>query len=202
MEDSTANELYLFSLYFTITTITTVGYGDLSANNHIEQVFCMLMMLLGVIGFSLATSTLTQIMSEYDSSNKKLNEKMEVLKKIYNEYYLPLPLYDKIKKSLTTIFITDMDELNEFMDVLPHGLKIECSLFIHERTYKKIWWLNKQPYSFISFICPMLKPLLCLEDEYIYQDGDEVNSVYFLKEGKVGHVLPRQYNNIKYLDYP
>ena len=50
---------YLTSLYFTVTTITTVGYGDISATNGLEQIFCIFIMLMGVIGFSLATSTLT-----------------------------------------------------------------------------------------------------------------------------------------------
>lgn len=50
---------YLFALYFTVTTITTVGYGDISANNPLEQWFCIFIMIIGVIGFSLATSTLT-----------------------------------------------------------------------------------------------------------------------------------------------
>lgn len=76
-------------------------------------------MIMGVIGFSLATSTLTQLLSEYNSSNKKLNEKMEVLKRVYDEYCLPLELYDRVKKSLTYIFTVDMDELNSFMNVLP-----------------------------------------------------------------------------------
>lgn len=182
-EDEETHSKYLISLYFTITTITTVGYGDISANNPIEQIFCIVIMLMGVIGFSLATSTLTQLLSDYESSNKKLNEKMEVLKKVYDQYCLPLTLYDRVKKSLTYMFTTDMDELNEFMDVLPHGLKIEVSLFIHEKTYKQIWFLQDQAWSFIAFICPMLKPLLCQEGEYVYQDGDEVNSIYFLKEG-------------------
>ena len=86
---------------------------------------------------------------------------MEVLKRIYDEFCLPLDLYDRVKKSLTYMFITDMDELNEFMDVLPQGLKIEVSLFIHERTYKKISFLRGQAWSFIAYICPLLKPLLC-----------------------------------------
>lgn len=86
---------------------------------------------------------------------------MEVLKKVYDQYCLPLDLYDRVKKSLTYMFTTDMDELNEFMDVLPQGLKIEVSLFIHEKTYKKIWFLQNQAWSFIAFVCPMLKPLLC-----------------------------------------
>ena len=29
-------ELYLFSFYFTVTTITTVGYGDISAYTPVE----------------------------------------------------------------------------------------------------------------------------------------------------------------------
>lgn len=141
VSEDAAGRKYLISLYFTVTTITTVGYGDISANNPIEQMFCIVIMLMGVVGFSLATSTLTQLLSEYNTSNKKLNEKMDVLKRIYDEFCLPLELYDRVKTSLTYMFVTDMDELNEFMDVLPQGLKIEVSLFIHEKTYKKIWFL-------------------------------------------------------------
>ena len=126
---------------------------------------------------------------------------MDLLKRIYEEYSLPLDLHDRVKKSLTYMFSTDMDELNEFMDVLPQGLKVEVSLFIHEKTYQKIWYLQNQALSFIAYICPLLKPLLCQEGEYVYQDGDEVTCIYFVKEGVFGNVLPR-HHNIKYLDYP
>jgi hypothetical protein len=34
--DHSIGSKYLFALYFTVTTITTVGYGDISANNPIE----------------------------------------------------------------------------------------------------------------------------------------------------------------------
>ena len=101
-------------------------------------------MLMGVVGFSLGTSTLTNIVSEYESSNKKLNEKMEVLKRVYDEYCLPIDLYDRVKKSITYIYTTDMDELNDFIDVLPMALKNEVSLFVHELTYRKIFFLQDQ----------------------------------------------------------
>jgi hypothetical protein len=80
-----------------VTTITTVGFGDISANNPLEQIFCIFIMLMGVVCFSLATSTLTQLLSEYKSSNKKLMENMDVLKRVYDEYCLPLELYDRVK---------------------------------------------------------------------------------------------------------
>lgn len=40
-------------------------------------------MLMGVVGFSLGTATLTEILAEFDSTNKKLTEKMDVLKRVY-----------------------------------------------------------------------------------------------------------------------
>lgn len=49
---------YLFSMYFTITTITTVGYGDILASNVLERIMCMIIMLIGVLAFSFGTSML------------------------------------------------------------------------------------------------------------------------------------------------
>lgn len=132
---------YLHSMYYTITTITTVGYGDILASNTKEEIICMFIMLSGVIGFSLGTGILTTFLTEDDSMNKKLTEKIEILRRIYDQYSLPLELFDRTKKSLTFIYMDDMDELNEFMDVLPQSLKNEAALFIHEKTYKKIWFL-------------------------------------------------------------
>lgn len=48
------NEKYLTAFYFTITTITTVGYGDISAGTFTEKIGCIFLMLLGVISFSFA----------------------------------------------------------------------------------------------------------------------------------------------------
>ena len=64
-------ELYLTSFYFTTTTITTVGYGDMSGNTSTEKLFCIMIMIIGVISFSLASASLTSLLSNYDTSNAK-----------------------------------------------------------------------------------------------------------------------------------
>ena len=60
---------YLTSFYFIITTFSTVGYGDISATNSIEKVFCIIIMCLGVTAFAAGTSELTNILSSYDQEN-------------------------------------------------------------------------------------------------------------------------------------
>lgn len=60
-------EKYLTSIYFTVTTITTVGYGDVSISTKTEKIFCILSMLVGVISFSFASGSLASILSSIDN---------------------------------------------------------------------------------------------------------------------------------------
>ena len=55
-------EQYLTSFYFTIETVTTVGYGDVSIKTPIEKIFTIFTMLIGVIVFTFASGSLASIM--------------------------------------------------------------------------------------------------------------------------------------------
>ena len=65
---SPPEEQYLAGLYFIVATITTVGYGDLSSKTNAEQAFSIILMLIGVISYSLTISAITTIM---DASDKR-----------------------------------------------------------------------------------------------------------------------------------
>lgn len=85
--------LYMVSFYWTITTITTVGYGDIVANNFAERVFCATMMIIGVISFSFANGSLSSILSQSDQQKAQYISKLEKLHRIQKEYNLPECLY-------------------------------------------------------------------------------------------------------------
>lgn len=54
-------EMYTIGFYWTITTITTVGYGDISAKNTEERILASFIMIIGVIAFSFSTGSLSSI---------------------------------------------------------------------------------------------------------------------------------------------
>jgi len=61
-------EIYTLGIYFVLTTVSTVGYGDVSAYNNGERIFCMALMIIGVSCFSFISGALASIMNTYDSS--------------------------------------------------------------------------------------------------------------------------------------
>ena len=80
--DMSITEQYLSSFYYTITTITTVGYGDISGSTQIEKCFCILIMIIGVISFSFASGSLASIIQNYDSQNAMFQERVQILNRI------------------------------------------------------------------------------------------------------------------------
>lgn len=66
------SEFYFIGVYFTITTITTVGYGDISAHTTGERILCSILMLIGVVGYSYAIGSLSSLMSTLDAKSAKL----------------------------------------------------------------------------------------------------------------------------------
>ena len=79
-------ELYITSYYFTVTTIMTVGYGDITAQSLGEKLLAILLMLIGVVAFSFATGSISSIIANADTAEDKLRAKMEILKEIHVEY--------------------------------------------------------------------------------------------------------------------
>jgi hypothetical protein len=71
LSNSPWNERYLRSLYYTIVTMTTVGYGDIFPQNQSEMILSFLLMLFGsgLIGYSInSIGTILKKMNKRDNN--------------------------------------------------------------------------------------------------------------------------------------
>ena len=61
-------DLYITSVYYIVTTMSTVGYGDISGGTTAERIYCIALMLTGVISFNLISGALGALITNYDSA--------------------------------------------------------------------------------------------------------------------------------------
>ena len=121
-------DLYMISLYWTITTITTVGYGDISGTNMVEMIFCCFVMIIGVIAYGFANGTLASIMTNYDNKSEHYQDKLDILNKAHDIYDLDHDLYKNIKMSIELEDDeNEYEDLNKFVRELPYTLRCEVS---------------------------------------------------------------------------
>ena len=69
-------------MYFTTTTVLTVGYGDITAYSNFEQIFCIFLMCIGGYTYSYTTGILSSIISTSDNKEAFLKEKITTLNDI------------------------------------------------------------------------------------------------------------------------
>ena len=73
------DSIYVVAFYWTITTITTVGYGDITGTNTLERLFSSLIILIGVVAFSFVQGSIASILQNNDPKEVEYNERMEIL---------------------------------------------------------------------------------------------------------------------------
>ena len=71
--------IYFNAFYFILTTITTVGYGDISGSTTNEYLFSMCVEFIGLTFFSFLTGTISVMFSGDQSFESLINARMEEL---------------------------------------------------------------------------------------------------------------------------
>ena len=74
---STSDQI-ITSLYFALTTLSTVGYGDLFPVSQIERVFAVIVMLLGVAFFSFIMGNIMTIVEDQKVKMGILDKKSDL----------------------------------------------------------------------------------------------------------------------------
>ena len=87
-----------------------------------------------------------------------------------------------------------MEEINDFVHNLPPQLRTKVILLTYRETFKKIHYLQHKPANFVTWVCPLLKPQMTMQDNHIYYEGDAIESMFFLQKGAAGFVLPFKIN--------
>ncbi|CDW71411.1 UNKNOWN [Stylonychia lemnae] len=182
--------LIFLLIIFLVMCHVTACYGDIHAYSIGEKYMSIILMIIGVISFSFATGALSNIISNYDASQAQLKEKMATLNDIRTKYLIDPELFDELRKTIKYDHSKNFHDVTKFMNELPYKLKIELALEIHKDIYREIEFFKKQDKNFIVWVCPLLRPFLVSEQDYIYKEGDDI------KERVAGYVIPRFDNTV------
>lgn len=132
LQDSSFSKIYLASLYFNHTTIFTVGYGDILSNNKFERTYNIILMIVGIMLYSFALTSISNIIKNNNEKNKDYENKKEYLNHISTKYIINKELYSKLSRHLSYQKKVDKSNKIEFLNQLPISLRNELILGMHK----------------------------------------------------------------------
>ena len=175
-------DLYLLSYYWALTTITTVGYGDITPRTTLERMYSMVIMLLGILLISFLICIYRSLVSSMVKKQREINEKLDVLKKIKKEFNLGKDIYEKVRKVIEYGQSKDQKEKMNFLRDLPNKMRIELSQIMQDSLIQNLYFFKDQPSDFFAYVTPFLKPAQYSQNDYVYNIDD------FVEESKIRYI--------------
>ncbi|CAM9341876.1 unnamed protein product [Hapterophycus canaliculatus] len=134
LEDAPASQLYVTSVYWTVTTLSTVGYGDIFASTIAERTYCILVMLTGATMYALAIGAVSHIITTVvarHSHSRRIARHAETFIRMHS---LPQYLASEVMRTLNISGETDQmleKRAQNTLELLPMGVRTSVLLCIY-----------------------------------------------------------------------
>eukprot|EP00931_Biecheleriopsis_adriatica_P082729 TRINITY_DN5617_c0_g2_i1.p1 TRINITY_DN5617_c0_g2~~TRINITY_DN5617_c0_g2_i1.p1 ORF type:complete len:753 (+),score=134.51 TRINITY_DN5617_c0_g2_i1:50-2308(+) len=175
---------YLASLYWAMTTLTTVGYGDVTPVSDGGRAFAMVAMAAGGAFYGYILGSITSVVSDLDVESRGYNERMEHLEAWLARHELPTVLNRRLrhhfKKHLRVKGVVDDSSIIQDMS---RDLRSQAAfLIVHERVRTNVMFRG-MPNSALATIVDVLKKTGAYIHETVVNRGDPGVAMFVIAEG-------------------
>lgn len=185
-EGRTQVELYIRALYWVLTTMTTVGYGDIVATTVPQYLFTMVLMILGVGTYGYVIANLSSYFGNIDSARSDFSRKMAIVNAFLAYREIPPDLEKKILSYYNYIWDNRLDHKeDDVINDLPISLKIEVEIFLRQPLISKVPIFQNASPEFKLDIVHYLQIKVYMPGDKIVTKGEKGNSMYFVSKGNV-----------------
>ncbi|MCG3118195.1 MAG: hypothetical protein ALAOOOJD_00358 [bacterium] len=177
---------YLRALYWTIQTLSTVGYGDVTPATNAETLYTMGVMIFGVGVYGYIIGNVASILANIDPAKAQHLANVEKLTAFMNYRNIPPPLQKRIRDYYAYLWEKRMsfDESNVVFS-LPPSLRTDVSLFLKRDIIETVPLFQGAGDAFIREIALQMTPVIFTPGDYIYKAGELGRDMYFITQGTV-----------------
>ena len=189
------NVLYAASLYWSAMTITSIGYGDISASagNALELYICALLMLMAGFAWGNVVAGFVNVVSNLNPERTEFRQTMDELNGFMYEERLPIELQRRLREYFhQTLHLRKTAKQSALMETMSPSLQAEVSWRVNRKWLDRIWFLRGAPFPFLLRLSKRIRPLVLAPSEpappgqlYIINRGLALYGGRVLGAGKV-----------------
>jgi voltage-gated potassium channel len=185
------DESYMLSLYWAITTLTTVGYGDVTPHNDQQMLYSMVVMYLGVGVYAFAIGNIANILRSADMSRAHHVRRIDAVRRFMVERDVPDDIQERVRAYYSYLWETKMgQEEATVLGDLPPSLRAEIALFLNRRIVERVPLFADAPPEFAQALVSRMSHAMFTPGDPILHKGEAGDEMYFINRGRVEVMAP------------
>jgi hypothetical protein len=177
---------YIKATYWLVTTIATVGYGDITPTNNLGRVYAMFMMIMGATIWGILIASASRMMLASDHRKEKRKEKMEALHSFFTHYEIPKPLQGQVIGFYNHLLTQKISEDERaVLAELPAALQGELQSYMNLKPISKVVLFQGVSFTCLSQASKKLEQAFFAPGEVIIKQGEIGQEMYLIGHGSV-----------------
>jgi len=176
--------IYLASFYFCMTTMTSVGYGDISPQSDRERYFCILLEGVGCVIYALIVAILTTVVMSSDANARAMSERLDAISSYVKARGFEPTLARRLRLYFRHFYSQKMaiDEQQILRD-LSTTLRMEVSSFLVSELMGQVSLFRLLSPVHWARILPLLRPCRFSANEIICRQGEYSSEMFIVLAG-------------------
>ena len=188
--DTDTTTYYIRSFYWALTTLTTIGYGDITPYNNIGRIYTCFIMIIGVGMYGIVIGNISRILARADRHKDQSREKISDLLLFIKHYQIPDTLQTAAINHYNHLFskrLSDNDE--KIIADLPHALQQEMQIYMKIKLISNIPVFLGCSHECLKDISTHLEQIYYSPGEMIINIGDIGEEMFIIAHGVVDVIL-------------
>ncbi|OMJ67461.1 hypothetical protein SteCoe_35376 [Stentor coeruleus] len=186
IQDQSIGEQYQTCLYWTITTLATIGYGDIVPLTYSEKLLAMIWMIIGVYVISYSVGSLTSFYSELELKESIMHSRILMAEDFASKVGISKQILYKLKRTIRVLPInTGKREIEKFLQSIPVRLRYEIALDMYEKSILKFPFFCSKSRAFVADIALRLDLVIFESGNTMWYENEAAEGIYFIIEGKI-----------------
>nr|XP_061812179.1 potassium voltage-gated channel subfamily H member 7-like [Nerophis lumbriciformis] len=177
---------YVTALYFTFSSLTSVGFGNVSPNTNSEKIFSICVMLIGSLMYASIFGNVSAIIQRLYSGTARYHAQMLRVKEFIRFHQIPNPLRQRLEEYFQHSWAyTNGIDMNTVLKGFPECLQADICLHLNNNLLHNCKVFQGASKGCLRALAMHFKTTHAPPGDTLVHSGDVLTALYFLSRGSI-----------------
>ncbi|XP_011255992.1 potassium voltage-gated channel subfamily H member 2 isoform X7 [Camponotus floridanus] len=177
---------YITALYFTFSSLTSVGFGNVAPNTDAEKIFTIIVMLIGSLMYASIFGNVSAIIQRLYSGTARYHTQMLRVREFIRFHQIPNPLRQRLEEYFQHAWTyTNGIDMNSVLKGFPECLQADICLHLNRNLLNNCSAFEGASPGCLRALSLKFKTTHAPPGDTLVHRGDVLTSLYFISRGSI-----------------